>query len=95
MTPKNMPKLEDWESEKMLDSDFRVAAGQLEIGYQITRLRIMRGFTQAQLAEMLGCRQYSIARLENGSKTPSLSLLNRIAEALSAEIEFRLIPKTN
>ncbi len=94
MTRKTMPKFEDWEREKIIDSDFRAAAEELEPGYQIARLRVLRGLTQAQLAEMVGTRQPSIARLENGSSTPSLSFLNRIAEALNAEIEFRLIPKT-
>jgi transcriptional regulator with XRE-family HTH domain len=64
-----------------------------ESGYQIARLRIRRGLTQAQLAEMVGVREAAIAWLESGSSTPSLSLLRRIAEALDAKIEVRLIAK--
>jgi transcriptional regulator with XRE-family HTH domain len=63
----------------------------LEPGYQIARLRIQRGLTQAQLAEMVGTRQASIARFENGNSTPSLSFLRRIAEALNAKVEIRFI----
>ena len=48
------------------------------------RLRIQRGLTQAQLAELVGTRQPSIARLENGNSFPSLSFLKRIADALDA-----------
>jgi transcriptional regulator with XRE-family HTH domain len=55
---------------------------------------MLRGLTQAQLAEMVGTRQPSIARLENDSSTPSLSFLSKIAEALGAKIEFKLIPDT-
>ena len=94
MARKNMPKFEDWEAEKIKDPDFLAAAGELEPGYQVARLRMLRGLTQAQLAEMVGTRQPSIARLENGSSTPSLSFLNKIAEALGAKIEFKLIPDT-
>jgi transcriptional regulator with XRE-family HTH domain len=65
----------------------------LEAGYQITRLRIQRGLTQAQLAKMVGTRQPSIARLENGSSVPSLSFLERIAGALDAVIELRFVPR--
>jgi transcriptional regulator with XRE-family HTH domain len=65
----------------------------LEPGYQIARLRIQRGLTQAQLAEMVGTRQPSIARLENGNSVPSLSFLKRIADALDARIELRFIPQ--
>lgn len=94
MARKNMPKFEDWEAEKIKNPDFMAAAQELEPGYQVARLRMLRGLTQAQLAEMIGTRQPSIARLENGSSAPSLSFLNRIAEALNAKIEFRLIPHT-
>jgi len=54
---------------------------------------MVRGLTQAQLAEMVGTRQPFIARLENGS-APSLSFLTRIAEASGVKIEFKLIPDT-
>lgn len=86
-----MPEFKVWETEKLKDQDFLAAAEELEPGYQVARLRMLRGLTQAQLAEMVGTRQPSIARLENGNSTPSLSFLKRIAEALDAKIEFRLI----
>jgi len=94
MARKNMPKFEDWDAEKIKDPDFLAAAEELEPGYQVARLRMVRGLTQAQLAEMVGTRQPSIARLENGTSAPSLSFLAKIAEALGAKIEFKLIPDT-
>ena len=94
MAQKNMPKYEDWEAEKIKNPDFLAAAEELEPGYQVARLRMLRGLTQAQLAERVGTRQPSIARLENGSSTPSLSFLTRVADALDAKIEFKLIPVT-
>jgi len=94
MARKNMPKFEDWEAEKIKNPDFLATAEELEPGYQVARLRMLRGLTQAQLAELVGTRQPSIARLENGTSAPSLSFLTRIAEALGAKIEFKLIPDT-
>ena len=85
-------RFEDWEAEKMKDAAFAAAADELEPGYQIARLRILRGLSQAQLAEMAGTRQPSIARLENGNSLPSLSFLQRLAAALGAKIEVRLVP---
>jgi transcriptional regulator with XRE-family HTH domain len=85
-------RFEDWEAEKLQDAAFAAAARALEPGYQIARLRILRGLSQAQLAEMVGTRQPSIARLENGNSVPSLSFLQRLAAALGAKIEVRLIP---
>jgi transcriptional regulator with XRE-family HTH domain len=89
---KNLPTFENWEAEKLKEAEFLAAAEELEPGYQIARLRIMRGLTQTQLAEMVGTRQPSIARLENGSSIPSLSFLNKVATALNAKIELRLVP---
>jgi len=91
MARKNMPRFEDWEAEKIKDAEFIAAAEELEPGYQVARLRMLRGLTQAQLAEMVGTRQPSIARLENGSSSPSLSFLQKIATALNAKIEVKLI----
>ncbi len=86
-----MPRFEDWEAQQMKDEAFVAAAEDLEPGYQVARLRIQRGLTQSQLAEKVGTCQPSIARLENGSALPSISFLNRIAAALDAKIEVRLI----
>jgi len=94
MDRKIMPKFEEWEAEKIKDPDFLAAAEELEPGYQVALLRLLRGLTQTQLAEMIGTWQPSIARLENGTSAPSLSFLTKIADALGAKIEFKLIPDT-
>lgn len=62
-------------------------------GYQVARLRLLRGLTRAQLAEMAGTNPASIARLENGSSVPSLSLLERNAEVLDAIFDIQIKPK--
>jgi len=93
MIPISITTLKDWQSRQQADPAFVAAADVLELGYQIARLRIQRGLTRAQLAEMVGTRQPSIARLENGSSVPSLSFLDRIAEALDARIELRVVPR--
>ena len=95
MTRKDMSRFEDWEAEKIKDAEFIPAAEELEPGYQVARLRMLRGLTQTQLAEMVGTRQPSIARLENGSSTPSLSFLSKIATALNAKIEVKLVSQIN
>jgi DNA-binding XRE family transcriptional regulator len=91
MAKRIFPTFENWESEKLKTPDFVAVAEELEPGYQIARLRIARGLTQTQLAEMLGTHQPSIARLESGSSIPSLTFLNRIAAALDAKIEIKLV----
>jgi DNA-binding XRE family transcriptional regulator len=93
MTPISKKTFKNWQTEQYQDPDFVAAERELEPGYQVARLRIQRGLTQAQLAEMVGTRQPSIARLENGISVPSLSFLDRIAKALDARIELNFVPR--
>ena len=84
--------LEEWEAERMQDPEFVAALAAREPAYQIARLRIQRGLTQQQLAELVGTKQSSIARLERGTTPPNLTFLNRVAMALGARVEVRLAP---
>ncbi len=85
---------EKWHEQQLQDPEFLAELEKLEPGYQVARLRILRGLTQSQLAEMVGTKQPSIARLENGESTPSLSFLEKVAEALGADLKVSLIPKS-
>lgn len=53
----------------------------------IARLRIERGLTQAQLAEMVGCHPRHISRWENRSQFPGSRYLARLAEALDCSTD--------
>jgi transcriptional regulator with XRE-family HTH domain len=86
---------EKWREQQLNDPEFMAALEKLEPGYQIARLRIKLGLTQTQLAEMVGTKQPSIARLENGGGSPSLTFLEKVAKALGADIKVQLIPKTS
>jgi len=84
--------LEEWEAERMQDPEFVAALAAREPAYQIARLRIQRGLTQKQLAELVGTKQSSIARLERGTAPPNLSFLSKVAAALGARVEVHLLP---
>jgi transcriptional regulator with XRE-family HTH domain len=96
MAPKQASRqlisLEEWEAEQMADPAFVAALAELEPAYQVARLRILRGLTQEQLAELVGTKQPGIARLESGVSTPTLSFLRKVAAALGARLEVRLVP---
>jgi transcriptional regulator with XRE-family HTH domain len=92
MSPISETSFEGWKSEPSKDPEYVAAAVELEPGYQIARLRIQQGLSQAQLAEKVGIRQSSIAKIEGGNYVPGLAILRRIAEALDARIEIRVIP---
>ncbi len=82
--------------EQMKNPGFRRAYEELEPEFaiikQIIELRIKRQMTQAQLAKRIGTRQPSIARLEARGKTTDLNYLQRVAKALDARVEVRLVP---
>jgi transcriptional regulator with XRE-family HTH domain len=82
--------LEEWEAERLQDPEFVAALAAREPAYQVARLRIRRGLTQKQLAELVGTKQSSIARLERGTTPPNLSFLSKVAAALGARVEVRL-----
>ncbi|WP_020577441.1 helix-turn-helix domain-containing protein [Actinopolymorpha alba] len=58
----------------------------LRVGNLIRDSRQHRGWTQAQLADVLGTSQSAINRIERGHQNLSLEMLARISEALDSEI---------
>lgn len=56
-----------------------------EIGQMIIRARIVKGWTQAELARRSGKQQSAIARVENGH-LPSLRFLEELAAAFGTHL---------
>lgn len=63
-----------------------------ELADSIYKLRIARGWTQADLAEAAGMTQSAVARFEGVGTVPTLTVLARLAEALNARLDVRLTP---
>ncbi|MFV0251966.1 MAG: helix-turn-helix domain-containing protein [Beutenbergiaceae bacterium] len=57
-----------------------------QIGTLIRGARQAKGLTQANLAEQLGTSQSAIARIEAGGQNLSVDMLNRINDALQADL---------
>ena len=90
----------NWEEHKkrlLKDTEFKAEYEALEPEYKLAatliRLRLAKGLTQEQLAELLNTKQESIARLESGTSLPSLSMVRKVANALDAELEISLSPR--
>lgn len=87
---------EEYHKEQMRDPAFAAAFRALEPEFQIARevirLRLARGLSQEELAKKAGTGQPNISRLERGTINPSLHFLQKVAEALGAEVEIRLKP---
>ena len=67
--------------EEYLKSDLRFDVSQL-----IAQARYHKNLSQEKLAELVGTKQPSIARMESGKTLPSLSFLEKIAEALGTHL---------
>ena len=63
-----------------------VFAQAYKIAMQVMDLRNKHGLTQAQLAERCGMSQADISRIERGSTSPTARTLQRIADALEADV---------
>ena len=59
---------------------------QQEIGRLISRLRMEKGLTQAELAEMAGTSQSAIHRIEKGRQNISLEMVKKISGQLGGQI---------
>ena len=78
-------------AEDLQDEAFREAYERLGPAYELARLRMERGLTQKQLARLVGTRTSRISRLESWDHEPSLPFLRRVARALGARLEVRII----
>jgi ribosome-binding protein aMBF1 (putative translation factor) len=58
------------------------------IAMQVVELRERHGLTQSQLAEKCGMDQADISRIERGSTSPTTRVLQRIADALDADLKL-------
>jgi HTH-type transcriptional regulator / antitoxin HipB len=62
-------------------------ARAVRLGMEVKARREATGLSQRELAELVGTRQPNVARLEAGHVLPTLSTLERVAEALGLTLE--------
>ena len=76
------------------DLDERIATDKLNVrvAMLVYQVRTEAGLSQEQLAKLVGTSQPNIARLEDADyEGHSLSMLQRIAEALGKRIEIQMV----
>jgi len=79
------------------DKELRDLCEQATINAEVAQLiydaRVEAGLTQTELAKLIGTTQSVISRLEDADyEGHSLSMLNKIAQALRREVKITLIP---
>lgn len=91
--------LQEYKKKKMQDPEFAKAYRDVQPEMQVIRAlieaRTEENLTQKELAEKTGIDQAEISKLENGTRNPSIKLLQRIADGLGMELVISFRPKKN
>lgn len=85
--------LNDYLQEQLKDPKFKKEWEKSETAYQVTRelirARIEGKISQRELARKSKTTQAVISRIENMSVSPSIGLLERIADSLGKKLEIK------
>jgi transcriptional regulator with XRE-family HTH domain len=57
------------------------------VGLNLQRLRRQKGLSQEELADLANVHQTYLSGVERGIRNPTVTVLQRIAQALGADIE--------
>jgi transcriptional regulator with XRE-family HTH domain len=61
-----------------------------DLGGKIKKLRVSRGYTQAEFARDIGITPAYLSQLEMGTREPSRALLKRMADRFGASLDYLL-----
>src|SRR3990167_9481664 len=64
---------------------------QLEIAYQLTRLRKEKRMSQVELAKQIGTTQSNIARMESGQQNFTIGTLIKLAEVFKKDLKVSIV----
>lgn len=91
-------KLQEYKQNKMRDSEFVKAYEEVQPEMNIIRAiidaRIAKNMTQKDLSNKTGINQSEISKLENGTRNPSIKLLQRLAEGMDMVLDVSFKEKT-
>ena len=89
--------LKEYKTEKLKNPEFAKAYEEIQPEMNVIRAiidaRISQNITQKELADRTGIAQTEISRLENGTRNPSIKLLQRLAEGLDMVLNISFSPR--
>lgn len=92
-----MKTLKEFKEEQMKDKEFARAYEECQPSLDIIRAlvdaRISQNLTQHDLSERTGINQADISNLENGTRNPSLKMLQCLAAGMERVLKIEFIPK--
>jgi quercetin dioxygenase-like cupin family protein len=63
-----------------------IDAPEIRVGLKMKHTRLLKGLTLKQLAELAGCSESVLSRIENGNANPSIKMMHRVALALGMPV---------
>ncbi len=92
-----MKTLKQFKVEQMQDQKFvreyEKIQPELDIIRAIVDARTSQNLTQKELAKRTGINQADISKLENGTRNPTINLLQRLAEGMGMVLKIEFVPK--
>ena len=92
-----MKTLNEMLSEEMKNDEFRkeyeAIQPELDVIRAMVDARNSVNMTQKELSERTGISQADISKIENGTRNPSLNLLNRLDEGMGMTLKIEFVPK--
>ncbi len=89
-----MKTYKSFKNRLLKDKKIKRAYDELDPEFALVRMiikkRMSQGLTQKALANKIGTKQPVISRLEQGSYNPSIKFLQRVADALDAELRVSI-----
>ena len=89
--------LKEYKNKRMQDPSFvkeyEAVQPEMNIIRAMIDARISQNMTQRELSERTGIAQAEISRLENGTRNPSIKLLQRLADGMDMVLNISFTPK--
>ena len=93
-----MKTLNEFFDQQMKNPEFKKEYEKIQPEMDIIRAivdaRVSQNLTQKELAEKTGINQGDSSKLENGTRNPSLKLLQRLADGMGMILKIEFIPKS-
>ena len=84
--------LKEYKRRKLVEPEFDDAYEEVQAEMNIVRAlvdaRISRNLSQKELSEKTGINQTEISRLENGTRNPTVRLLQRLADGMDMVLDI-------
>ena len=93
-----MKTLNEFLDQQMQEPEFKKEYEKIQPEMDIIRAivdaRVSNNLTQKELADRTGINQADISKLENGTRNPSLRLLQRLADGMDMVLKIEFIAKS-